>query len=385
MKRLTKIILLTLVAAFLGGCARGLMKSPEKSLELFSPVTLSSLELTDDLDVESLVKALDNSIRYYETTGRDKHYRISGRSVGAKQLKETLLLFKKLLVEKGLTPDFGAELVRQFHIYRIAGDSEKVLFTGYYEPLLEGSLEPTEKYRYPVYKVPPDLIKKDGKIGRMEKGRFVPYYSRREIDIDGVLGEKHLEIAWVSDLLDLFSLHIQGSGKIRLTDGSVISVGFAGSNGRPFRSVTQAMLDSGKIGASEASYRLTFLRGREEKEILDVLSQNERYVFFRVLQGEPIGSLGEPVTAGRTIATDPDYFPEGALAFIRLRKPVLDAEGKVRGRIDFSRFVLNQDKGSAILGPGRVDLFCGFGDDAGMMAGTLKEQGELFLLLKKEQ
>jgi membrane-bound lytic murein transglycosylase A len=383
MRRLIKFLLPLVIVSLLGGCTRGVVKSTEKSLEFFSPVALSSLDLTDDLDVESLMQALDNSIRYYETAGRDKRYRIGGRPVSAKELKETLVLFRDLLKEKGLSQDFSAELVKQFHVFRIAGDSEKVLFTGYYEPLLEGSLEPTERYRYPVYRVPPDLSKRDGKIGREEKGRFVPYYSRREIDIDGVLRGKNLEIAWVSDLLDLFSLHIQGSGKIRLTDGRVISVGFAASNGRPFRSITQAMLDSGKISASEASYRLTFLKNREEKDILDVLSQNERYVFFRVLKGDPIGSLGEPVTAGRTIATDPDYFPEGALAFIRLRKPFLDVDGKVKGRMDFSRFVLNQDKGSAILGPGRVDLFCGFGDEAGMMAGTLKEQGELYLLLKK--
>ena len=125
------------------------------------------------------------------------------------------------------------------------------------------------------------------------------------------------------------------------------------------------------------------LKGKGAKEIYDILSHNERYTFFRFVDKEPLGSLGQPVTPGRSIATDPDYFPEGALAFIRLRKPVFDAAGNVKERVNFSRFVVSQDKGSAIKGPGRVDLFCGFGVNAEATAGTLKEKGELYLLLKK--
>jgi len=113
------------------------------------------------------------------------------------------------------------------------------------------------------------------------------------------------------------------------------------------------------------------------------LSYNERYIFFRFVESEPVGSLGQPVTPHRSIATDPAYFPQGALAFIRLRKPVLDEDYRVVRRVEFSRFVLNQDKGSAIRGPGRVDLFCGFGPEAQAIAGSLKEKGELFFLLLK--
>ena len=284
-----------------------------------------------------------------------------------------------------IAADLNKKIAAEFNVYRIAGNdgSKNALFTGYYEPLLEGSLKRTEKYKYPLYRVPPDLIKKENKIGRMKDGKFIPYYSRREIDVDGVLQGKNLEIVWVSDPVELFSLHIQGSGKIKLEDGTLLTVGFAQTNGRPFRSVTKFMLESGKITSSEASYRHVFLKGKNEQEIYDILSYNERYTFFRFLDKEPVGSLGEPVTPDRSIATDPDYFPEGALAFIRLRKPVFDAEGKVKERVSFSRFVLNQDKGSAIEGPGRVDLFCGFGANAEYTAGTLKEEGELYLLIKK--
>jgi membrane-bound lytic murein transglycosylase A len=385
MKRHKELLLLIIAIFFFIGCFKAVPKTSVKKLDIFTPVAAAGINFADDLDSESLQLAVERSIHYYDTAGRNKIYRIAGRLISAEQLKKTLISFRDVLREKGFSKYFEEKIAADFNIYRIEGaaDSETALFTGYYEPLLEGSLQQTEKYRYPLYKVPPDLIKKESKLGRMEKGSFVPYYSRREIDVEGVLQGRKLELIWVSDPVDLFSLHIQGSGKVKLEDGTVMSVGFAQSNGRPFRSVTKFMLDSGKIGAGEASYRHPFLREKEEEEILNALSHNERYVFFRFLQGEPIGSLGEPVTPGRTIATDPDYFPEGALAFIRLRKPVFDAEGKVKEKVDFSRFVLNQDKGSAILGPGRVDVFCGFGDEAENMAGTLKEQGELYLLLKK--
>jgi membrane-bound lytic murein transglycosylase A len=187
----------------------------------------------------------------------------------------------------------------------------------------------------------------------------------------------------VSDPLELFSLHIQGSGKIKLENGTILTVGFAQTNGRPFRSITKFMLEGGRIQSSEASYRHEFLKGKSDQEIYDVLSHNERYTFFRFLDKDPVGSLGEPVTPDRSIATDPNYFPEGALAFIRLRKPIFDSEEKIKERVNFSRFVLSQDRGSAIEGPGRVDIFCGFGTKAEYTAGTLKEKGELYLLLKK--
>jgi len=145
------------------------------------------------------------------------------------------------------------------------------------------------------------------------------------------------------------------------------------------------MLDQNKIDKNDTSYRgfKAWLKGKSEKEIFEILSHNERYIFFRFVDREPVGSLGQPVTPDRSIATDPAYFPQGALAFIRLRKPVLDDDYNVISRVDFSRFVLNQDKGSAIKGPGRVDLFCGFGPKAQATAGSLKEKGELYFLLIK--
>jgi len=220
---------------------------------------------------------------------------------------------------------------------------------------------------------------------RLMTGRIIPYYTRREIDIEGVLKGKGLELIWVSDPAELNSLHTQGSGKIKLEDGTLLTVGYAKNNGWPYRSVTQNLLDRNKIEKGNASYRnfKVWLKGKSDGERDEILSYNERYIFFRFLDRDPIGALGEPVTPGRSIATDPDYFPKGALAFIRLRKPILDADGRPSRRVPFSRFVLLQDKGSAIKGPGRVDLFCGFGPDAQATAGTLKENGELYVLIPR--
>ncbi len=370
---------------FFSGCVSFFPQSSVRTLESFTPVPVGDIDFQDDLDPASLDLAIDHSINYYENAGRDKVYRIADGLIGAQQLKETLKAFRGILHGTDNNADLRKKVAAEFNIYRVSGSgvAKDVLFTGYYEPLLEGSLERTEKYKYPLYRVPPDLIKNENKIGRMSNGEFVPYYSRHEIDVEGVLKGKNLELIWVDDPVELFSLQIQGSGKVRLEDGTILTVGYAQTNGRPFRSITKFMLDGGKINSSEASYRYPFLKGKSDQEIYDILSYNERYTFFRFLDKEPVGSLGEPVTPGRSIATDPEFFPEGALAFIHLRKPVFDTEGNVKETVDFSRFVLSQDKGSAIEGPGRVDLFCGFGANAEYTAGTLKEKGELYLLIKK--
>ena len=396
MKHWRNTIRLTLIVVCLVGCVRAHPKIPprlpEKPLELLSLVAASNIDFADDLDLASLELAIERSVQYYETTGRDKVYRIADRSVDSRQLIKTLTAFRALMHEAADNADLSKKITEVFDVYRVAGPDEdgRTLFTGYYEPLLEGSLTESEKYKYPLYRVPDDLIVKrltpnENKIGRIQGGEFVPYYSRREIDVYGVLRGKNLELVWLADPVDLFFLHVQGSGKIKLEDETLLTVSFAQTNGRPFRSVTRFMLDQGKIKSSESSYRSVkaILKEREEQERYEILSYNESYIFFRFVDKEPRGSLGVPVTPGRSLATDPDYFPEGALAFIHLRKPVFDAEDNILQRVSFSRFVLSQDKGSAIKGPGRVDLFCGFGAKAEATAGTLKEKGELYLLLKK--
>ena len=323
MKYLQNLFLLLLIVfVALTGCARKVtykpgVAPPDRAL---MQVDASGLDFNDDLDIASLVLAIDRSLAYYDGAGRNQMFRIVDRLVGANQMKETLIAFRGILQSNISVEQKKKRIAEDFLVLRAVGANGdgSIVFTGYYEPLLEGSLTQTNKYKYPLYKSPPDIVMEkvsahETKIGRNENGRIVPYYTRREIDVDGVLKGKGLELIWVSDPVELNSLHIQGSGKIKLEDGKILTVSYAQNNGRPFRSVTLNMLDQNKIDRSDSSYRdfKIWLKSKSEKEIFEILSYNERYIFFRFVDREPVGSLGQSVTPDRSIATDPDYFPQG--------------------------------------------------------------------------
>jgi membrane-bound lytic murein transglycosylase A len=226
---------------------------------------------------------------------------------------------------------------------------------------------------------------RDKYVGRLHNGDVVPHFNRREIDKNGVLAGRELEIAWVDDPVALFLLHIQGSGKIRLPEGGLLHVTYAQSNGWPFRGLTGMMVEKGFLKENGKSYeqmKKFLLDHPEERQ--ELMNYNERYVFFRIATEGPLGALNLPLVAGRSIATDLDIYPRGALALIKTRKPVFDEEGRILSWQSFSRFVLNHDTGAAIKGPGRVDLFCGTGEKAERTAGAMKESGELYFILKKK-
>ena len=385
--------LILMMVVGVAGCARHASYEPVIPAQGEAPAQKDKAhpDFADDLDTASLLLAIDRSLHYYDGAGRNQTFRLADRVVSAVQMKETLVAFRNIFQSGASIQQKKKRIAEDFLVIPATGENGGgILFTGYYEPLLEGSLTQTDKYKYPLYKPPPDIVmekvsKNETKISRKVNGQTVPYYTRREIDIDGVLQGRNLELLWVSDPVELNSLHTQGSGKIRLENGEILTVSYAQNNGRPFSSVTLNMLNQNKIAKGETTYRgfKTWLKGKSEKEIFEVLSFNERYIFFRFVDREPVGALGEPVTPDRSIAADPAHYPQGALAFIRLRKPVLDDDYNVISRVDFSRFVLNQDKGSAIKGPGRIDLFCGFGPQARATAGSLKEKGDLYFLLLK--
>ncbi len=218
----------------------------------------------------------------------------------------------------------------------------------------------------------------------MDGREVMPYFTRKQIEVERRLEEKNLEIAYLKDPVDVAFLHIQGSGRLRLPDGKTISVGYHASNGRPYRSIGKYMLEKGFLTREMMSMQAIRKYLAEHPEIVeDVLNQNPSYVFFQRLDVGPLGNLNVPITPGRSLALDSMLFPKGALCFLSSQRPVVDPEGEIVGWSPFSRFVLNQDTGGAIKGAGRADLFWGDDSYAQVAAGHMKHEGDLYLLIKK--
>jgi membrane-bound lytic murein transglycosylase A len=281
-----------------------------------------------------------------------------------------------------------AVLEAGFVPFEVAGpDTAEGLFTGYYEPELRGALTSAGAYRWPLYVLPKDLVTVDLALfradlqgekiyGRVQDGRLVPYYSRAEID-DGALTNQGLELLWVDDPVDAFFLHVQGSGRVVLPDGSTMRVGFAGSNGRNFYAIGRALIEEGQVPRNRASMQeiRTWLRGNPRKATA-VMQRNPRYIFFRRIDGEgPIGAQGVALTAGRSLAVDPSFLPLGAPLWLDTTWPASDRP--------LRRLMVAQDSGSAIKGPVRGDFFWGAGEPALEQAGRMKQRGAYYLLLPK--
>jgi membrane-bound lytic murein transglycosylase A len=320
----------------------------------------------------SLRAAVQRSLEFLARVPGDRVLAERPRRVTARDVKESLSSFFEI-TELWDRPEMMAAALRsRFELVPFMRDpAEKgILVTGYYQPVIEGSLTPTGAYRFPIYRKPDDLVET---------------FTRREIDVLGRLRGKGYEIAWVKDPVELFFLHIQGSGILRFEDGRTVPVNYAASNGRPYTGIGKILVDEGKLAADESSAALLrrYLKEHpDERET--IFARNERYIFFRFVENGPLGSLEVPLTPGRSVAADPDYFPQGAPAFLLGRRPLLDAAGNLAGWLPFSRFVLNQDAGAAIRGPGRLDLYFGSGAKAGDEAGFMKSEGRLYILLRKK-
>ncbi len=352
-------------------------------------------QFDDDLDPQSLRAAIEKSLDFFERVPGNQTFPLGETELRVEVLRTSLLHFLKLLEGGRLDTDAVAQ---SFDVYRAGGEKteEQPLATGYYEPIVEGRLERDGPFCYPLYGVPPDLLSIDlasfdpvrfpGErlVGRLQGNRVAPYYTRAEIDGERKLEPYGCQLAWLRDPVEAFFLHVQGSGIIQLPDGHSFRVGYAGANGRPYRSIGKVLIDRGVISREEMSLQAlrSYLRDHPESRD-EVMWHNESYVFFRQVKDGPMGSLNVPLTAGRSIATDPRYHPRGALAYLETTKPRIDAAGRVTGWDPLARWVLNQDTGGAIKGPGRVDLFCGTGYEAGELAGRMKYSGKLYFLVKK--
>jgi len=261
----------------------------------------------------------------------------------------------------------------------------KGLFTGYYEPELNGAWNRGGKFQTPLYARPDDLVSVslgafDDELGgntiwgRVVGGKLKPYAARASIESGKVNNLRPL--LWVDDAVDAFFLHIQGSGRVRMKDGGIVHVGFAGKNGRTYKSVGRILIDSGEIPANRLT--MSAIRNwvqQRPKAGPDLLRQNPSYVFFRLLKGDgPLGAQGVALTAGRSLAVDRRYVPLGAPLWLMTHDP-LDAAKP------FQRLMIAQDTGGAIRGVVRGDIFFGPGDRAAKRAGNMKRPGRYFILL----
>ena len=270
-----------------------------------------------------------------------------------------------------------------------ADDSTTGMVTGYYEPLLHGSRTRTAKYKYPLYSVPQDMLTIDlasvypdlkGRRlrGRVQGNKVVPYLDRGEIDREaGPLGG--LELAWVDDAIEVFFLHIQGSGQVELESGERIRVGYADQNGHPFKSLGRLLIQRGELPAERASMQgIKDWARRNPAKVQEYLNANPSYVFFRELPKDlsgPIGSLGVPLTPERSIAVDTRVIPLGAPVFLVTTFP--------NSPQPLNRLMVAQDTGGAINGGVRADFFWGFGDAAGAQAGKMRQGGRMWVLYPK--
>ncbi|WP_113911679.1 murein transglycosylase A [Roseovarius dicentrarchi] len=246
----------------------------------------------------------------------------------------------------------------------LISDGKPALFTGYFEPELNGALRPDSRFKYPLYRQPPEARAQS------------PWLTRREIETGPVMKDRGLEIAWVDDPVELFFLQIQGSGRIRLTNGRTIRVGYGGKNGHEYSSIGAELVRRGTYNLHQVSAQVIKNWVRRNPDAgAELLMHNDSYVFFRQIDDldpnhGPRGAMNRSITTGRSIAVDPAFIPLGAPVWI-----------EKAGAEPVHRLMVAQDTGSAIKGAQRADLFMGTGDAAGRAAGTLRDAGRMLVLM----
>lgn len=378
----------TLLAAaiLLAACAKEKKPDPPRPdyARPLPPGTLALEKVKDPPDFRpgfvsrgDLRAAIDQSLAYFAKPSSQKYYPYA--EITHAQVVASLHRFREVLDEARDADEFHHTLVREFDVYRSVGwdGSGAVFFTGYCAPIYEASLEPTDEFRYPLFRRPPDLVSDPEGVPlgrRTETGEIVPYYTRAEIERDGLLAGH--EFVWLRDRFETYIVQIQGSARLRMRDGSLLDVGYAGKTDRPYRSAALAMIDDGVLTRDRLSLQnMKTHFGRRPADLDRYLWVNESYVFFTETAGGPFGSLGAPVTPYASIATDKGVFPRGAIAYAMTELPGSRHHA----------FALDQDTGGAIRSAGRCDLYLGVGPEAEALAGRVGREGKLYYLFLKPE
>ena len=355
---------------------------------------------TDDMDPTSLQLAIDNQLEVMYEQDPASPMRLGDFTVTRGRLIETLEAFQKLLQKNTSQEDFDKKVYEEFLLYRVGkGKDKKVLFTGYYRPIIPASRVPSARYRFPIYKMPGKdfhiartqldirLVGSKEKIKQSlqnKSGENWRSLTREEIDRKGALSNQGLEVAWLENELERYFLHIQGSGVLEFPGGTRQGVRYQGSNKYSYNGIGKLMIRDGVITTGDGSMQgIKKYFTNNPQNVSKYLNQNKRYIFFSLSNAGAIGSGGGELVGGRSIATDKSIYPAGGLAFVKIRKPVLDANNEIKSWKQISRFVIDQDTGSAIRGKARADLYFGTGQKAGAMAGHYHEKGEVYYLIKK--
>jgi len=350
-------------------------------------------QFTDDFDRDSLIICLSNQISSLKKQSPNKAV-----SFGHNTYTISWLLYsaEELLQKLKDNPD-NAELASfvsaHYLVYQAGGrmeqPSRQMLVTGYYEPIFAGNTTKEPPYSFPLYSPPSTLVRVMGSNNNSRFYRYdsnnslISFWSRAEIENTGILAGN--ELVYLKDPFEAFLLHIQGSGKIVLPDQTVRTIRFAASNGHEYKSIGKLLVDEKKMHLDDVnipairSYLDQYPDDRQR-----ILQHNPRFIFFK--WGDdlgPIGSCGEQLIPGRSIAIDQDVLPGGSIGFLVSRLPYLQTDGATKGYKPMARFVFPQDSGAAIQGAGRVDIFLGHGSSAEFAAHHMKEEGQLYFLVKK--
>ena len=346
-----------------------------------SAINQFASDFSTPADRRSLLMAIDHSLRYLQTERAIAAYRQSRvPGITRERVDRSLKRFRQLLLTIASANALQAAIEREFVFYQAAGKDGQgtVAFTGYFEPVYAASRQPTATFRYPLFRLPLALA-----------SWTKPHPTRLELEgADGLQFQnrwlKGLELVWLRDRLEAFLVQVQGSARLQLTDGSVMTIAHAGTTDYPYTGIGRELVKAGKFKLEDLTLPLLIQYLTDNPAEQDVyLPRNNRFVFFKPTGGAAaIGSLGVPVTAERSIATDKSLFPPGALALIQTQIPYTDATGRLEKRL-VDRYMLDQDTGGAIKGAGRVDIFMGTGKLAGDRAGLINSPGALYYLLLK--
>jgi membrane-bound lytic murein transglycosylase A len=329
--------------------------------------------------------AVEQSLAWFDAPSSHRHYPFEG--VSHEQARASLAALRDLLDRRLDADAFRREFVRLFDAYQSVGydGNGVVLFTGYFAPIIPASPVRTSRFRVPIHRRPADLVT-DPVTGepqgrRVADGRITPYPTRREIERTRMFAGN--ELYWLEDELSAYIVHVNGSAKLRLPDGSSVFVGYAGKTDGAYKGLGRALLDSGRLEDAELSLASIRRLYRKDPELINsLILENDSYVFFTEYDGTrwPAGSLGVKVTSESSLATDKKIYPRGGLTLVDTRAATFGP-----GTRRLLRFMLDQDTGGAIKAPGRADIFMGIGSSAEILAGGQYSEGRLFYFFLKPE